>query len=844
MIDGADGRTGEDASLDTSSPVRVLHVDDEPDFAELAGSFLERSDGRFDVTAVTTVADAVELLDSTRVDCVVSDYDMPGTNGIEFLKTVRERYGDVPFLLFTGRGSEEVASEAISAGVDDYLRKESGTDQFSVLANRIGNVVSRARAERRLEAHLGRMTDAFYALDEEWRFTYVNGRAAEILERDPDAILGDVLWESFPETVGSELEHVYREAIETGEPREFEFRYAPLETDFEVHAYPSETGLSVYFRDVTDRKERERELEEASERLALALDGADVGVWDWDLRTDEVTFDEGWAAMLGYELAEIDGDLDTWEERVHPDDIDAVWDVLEPHLAGETDAYECDHRMRTKSGDWKWIRDRGRVVERDENGAPRRAVGIHIDVTDRTERERDLERYRRMVDAMPESVCLYDAEGRFVFVNDYLTEGYGSSGDELVGSESVLVDRIREESEGDPFAALVSGDRDVLADTIRMDLPNRTDAIVDYRLTPLFVDGEFDAVLCIARDVTEARRRERRLERTSARLEALFERSPDMMEIHDLDGTIVEANRSMCNELGYEPEALVGTSVSGIDVEMDAADASKRWEGLGVDETARIETSYRRADGSTLPVEVHVRRVDVHGEDRFLASSRDITERRAYQRRIERENERLDEFAKVVSHDLRNPLNVLSGFTRLARDTGDLSHLDRCERALDDMEHLIDDVLTLARQGRTVGESKQVGLANVAREARENVDAPELSLDVETSAAIRADPGRLKQLFENLFRNAFEHGDPPVTVTVDDLDGGFYVVDDGPGIPPDERERVFESGYTTSGSGTGFGLAIVEGVAEAHGWDVAVDTGEEGGARFTFTGVESGVDDR
>ena len=282
-------------------------------------------------------------------------------------------------------------------------------------------------------------------------------------------------------------------------------------------------------------------------------------------------------------------------------------------------------------------------------------------------------------------------------------------------------------------------------------------------------------------------------------------------------------------------------------------DASKRWEGLGVDETARIETSYRRADGSTFPVEVHVRRIDVHGEDRFLASSRDITERRAYQRRIERENERLDEFAEVVSHDLRNPLNVLSGFTQLARDTGDLSHLERCDRPLKDMEQLIDDVLTLARQGRTVGESKRVGLADVACEACGNIDDQALSLDVETSATIRADPGRLKQLFENPFRNAVEHGStssradpdptadhdgPPVTITVGEREDGFYVADGGPGIPPDERGRVFESGYTTSGSGTGFGLAIVAGIAEAHGWDVAADAGETGGARFTLTDVD------
>ncbi len=837
MIDANDATNGVRASPDSSMSVRVLHVDDEPDFADLAASFLERSNDRFDVSAVTSVSEAFTVLGSERIDCIVSDYDMPETNGIEFLETVRERYGDVPFVLFTGRGSEEVASEAISAGVSDYLRKESGTDQFSVLANRIESVVSRARAEKQLEAHLGRMTDAFYALDAEWRFTYANSQAEELLDRSREAILGEVVWDAFPETVGTKLETAYREAMETGNPQEFELRYDPLETDFEVHAYPSDTGLSVYFRDITDRKRRERELKTVSERLSLAIEGADVGVWDWDLRTDRVTFDEGWATMLDYDLAEIDNHLSAWEERVHPDDVDDVWAVLEPHLAGETDFYECDHRMQAKSGDWRWIRDRGRVVERGSDGEPLRAVGIHIDVTERKERRRDLERYRRMVEAMPESVCLYDEEGRFVFVNDYLAEAYGVEREALLGSESRLVNHIRESNDGDPFAELVAGDRDVLADTTEIALPDR-EAIIDYRLSPITVDGSFDAVLGISRDVTEAQRRQTALERTSARLEALFERSPDMMTIHDANGEIVEANRSLYRELGYDQNELIGMSLTDIDAGIEPSDAAERWADLGIDETTRMETTYRRADGSEFPVEVHVRRIDVNGEDRFLESSRDITDRRSYQRRIERENERLDEFASIVSHDLRNPLNVLSGFMRLARETGDLSYLDRCERAADDMERLINDVLTLARQGQAVGELEPVAVDELAWQCRDNIDVETLELVVGTDSTIEADRGRLRQLFENLFRNAVDHGHPPVTVTVGDTDRGFYVADDGPGIPEEQRDKVFEGGYTTADSGTGFGLAIVDGIADAHDWEVSVRESEEGGAKFEFDGVK------
>jgi len=175
-----------------------------------------------------------------------------------------------------------------------------------------------------------------------------------------------------------------------------------------------------------------------------------------------------------------------------------------------------------------------------------------------------------------------------------------------------------------------------------------------------------------------------------------------MINIHDEAGEIVDANPVMAAELGYDREEIVEMDVWEIDTDMDPAEAIDVWQSLEMGETHRLETTFRRADGTTFPVEVQIRRVDVQGEDRFLAS-RDISERKAYERRIERENERLDEFASIVSHDLRNPLNVLSGYLRLARETGNESYFERCDTALDEMERLIADVLTLARQGDAVG---------------------------------------------------------------------------------------------------------------------------------------------
>ncbi|MFB6156783.1 MAG: response regulator [Haloferacaceae archaeon] len=127
--------------------IRVLHVDDDPGFAETAGALLEREDDRFEVTTATSVDAGLSRLAVADVDCIVSDYDMPGKDGIEFLGLVRDDYPDLPFVLFTGRGSEEIASRAISAGVTDYLRKRKGTGQYALLANRVSNAVRAYRAE-------------------------------------------------------------------------------------------------------------------------------------------------------------------------------------------------------------------------------------------------------------------------------------------------------------------------------------------------------------------------------------------------------------------------------------------------------------------------------------------------------------------------------------------------------------------------------------------------------------------------------------------------------------------------------------------------------------------------
>lgn len=215
----------------------------------------------------------------------------------------------------------------------------------------------------------------------------------------------------------------------------------------------------------------------------------------------------------------------------------------------------------------------------------------------------------------------------------------------------------------------------------------------------------------------------------------------------------------------------------------------------------------------------------------------------------------VDRIASVISHELRNPLDVAKAHLQAARERGDEEHFEQLADAHDRMEQIIKDVLTLARKEDAIEPSPGVELASVATDAWATVDTASASLVVDDLPTIEADRDRLQRLFENLFRNSVEHarpagrsandaGDPGTDLglqvrvgTVDD--GGFFVADDGVGIPAGERDRAFEPGYSSEDSGVGLGLAIVEQIAEAHGWTVTLGAGTDGGARFEFRGLET-----
>jgi PAS domain S-box-containing protein len=308
----------------------------------------------------------------------------------------------------------------------------------------------------------------------------------------------------------------------------------------------------------------------------------------------------------------------------------------------------------------------------------------------------------------------------------------------------------------------------------------------------------------------------------------------------DSDGELVYWNRFILDRTGYDDAEMAAMEPVELFVEGDRDRVAEAIERTRREGAAAVEATVVAADGEEVPVEFRGSQLtDGDGNAVGIAGvARDVSERAAYERELERQNERLEELIGAVSHDIRNPLNVITGRLQLARETGDEEHFDALRRATDRVEALVDDLVDLARQGNTVDERRQVDLSAFATETWERMETGEATLTVDTDRTVAADRARLRRVFENLFRNSVEHGGPSVAVTVGDRGDGFYVEDDGPGIPPEDRERLWQYGESTTDEGTGLGLAIVRRIAEAHGWRPELRDGADGGLRVAVHDVD------
>ena len=569
-----------------------------------------------------------------------------------------------------------------------------------------------------------------------------------------------------------------------------------------------------------------------------------------------------------------------WFERTHDDvvvtvEVDPTRALSRLEHGTAVDAVVCDYRMPEMTGVELLERVRERwptlpfVMLTGEGSESIASDAIHAGVTDYfrkdeagegfallIERVRSLvlerravvesRRFGTLLEMLDVPVAVFDSEGRIRAANQHVHELLPTSAggdragriqDIVADDERGLVEDYIEALGGRTGPNVVSAELGIVTDG----------GTEPHRIQMAAVPGSgktSDGVLAII-EPHDGKRFE-------ATLGDLVEWTTGPYVTVDHEWQITLVNAAAQQLFGRSERALVGHDL---------------WEVFPAFEDATFHDQLRSVaeHGTPLDVEAYYAPSGTHFHVRAYRTSKgvaiylqDVTARVERERELERRAKRLREFVSIVSHDLRNPLSVATGYVDVLAADGDrdIETVQVVRQSLERAETIIAQTLRFAEEGE-VAELVPVEFGPLAETAWEGVATTGATLEVESSVRLRADPDALTRVLENIFRNAVEHGSTtrrtgddadashwtPISVVVGaipavDTTVGFYVEDDGPGIPPDRREAVFRTAYSTSDTGTGFGLAIVEQIADAHGWAVRATEGTAGGARFEFTGID------
>ena len=473
------------------------------------------------------------------------------------------------------------------------------------------------------------------------------------------------------------------------------------------------------------------------------------------------------------------------------------------------------------------------------------------ETTPRERRERESEWYPTLVAEVDDLVTVVDADGILTYVSPAVTRVLGYEPDDLVGHEGYeFVHPEDRERNADALNAVLSDPSESETVEVRFRHADGSWRWIEATMRNRLDDDVIDGVLLSSRDITERKEYELEARALAEEYEALLNSVEDAIFLLDVedggDGVRFEFERlspSYERQTGITTEEVQGRTPrdvfgeeQGSELEANYHRCVKAGEPISYQEELRVGDGARFWQTKLAPV------VSAGDVTRLVGVTRNVTERVERERQLRQQNARLEEFASVISHDLRNPLNVAQGRATLLAEQAESDHLGPLLQALDRMEAIVEDTLTLARQGDIISETESVSLTDLVGRCWAAVHTDDATVEVVDEVTLQADPDRLRHVFENLFRNAVEHGGSDVTVRVGARDEeAIYVEDDGPGIPVEKREKVLEPGHSSARDGTGFGLTIVKRIVEAHGWELSVTDGTDGGARFEFETAKQGT---
>jgi PAS domain S-box-containing protein len=478
-------------------------------------------------------------------------------------------------------------------------------------------------------------TDGVHIIDLSGKLLYYSDSFAHMLGYAKDEMDGLNVREWDMDIPKEEIYPRIKELIKT--PKTFESRHRRKDGSI-YYAQINAKGIEIdghdylyaSMRDVTQQKEYEKLLEESEKRLRYALEGIGDGLWDWRMDTNEVYFSKSWKAMLGFKDEEITGSLEEWKRRVHPEHIEQCFIDIKKHLDGETPIYKNEHQVLCKDGSYKWILDRGVVVERDSDGKPTRMIGTHTDISENKKILQEIEKtnikFSSLFNNSLDAILLLDLKtGKFSDANPKACDMYGYRVEEFLELGAENIDAIHDEKKVKATQQEIISQGWAMFDTIHK---RKDGSQFDARVHATFIEIDEKKYLYVTfRDISKEKRLSKQIESEKRRYQNLTNLSSDAIFIMTADsGELIEYSKRAKELLGYADEEMRELSVLQWDAGIENLEEFQEIAATVGDKPIFFERIHKRKDGSTYNAAITAVKIIFEEQEYLYASVRDITD--------------------------------------------------------------------------------------------------------------------------------------------------------------------------------------------------------------------------
>ncbi len=628
-----------------------------------------------------------------------------------------------------------------------------------------------------------------------------------------------------------------------------------------AHIFPirDQEGKVIYvvlnFIDVTEHYNLEEALKESKERLQLALKGSEMGLWDWNLETGGLIYNETWANMLGYELEE--AYKLTWENLLHPDDRERALTELYDMTEGRTDEYDSEFRLKTKEGKWKWILDRGKVVERSSKGKAIRVTGTHIDINERKKNEETLreneEKYRRLVENAPIGIAIL-ANEKVLYANKELTRiGGFDSIEEIIGMsvKEFIPDAASYTKYKERESLVISQGEDAPLRTAQVKTVSGKLLDVEVVSIPITFDGK-PAMQVLIHDISDRNKAIKELARSRELLNQLFENSPMGIVLLDDSFKVSNINKGFESIFGYGIDEIKGKSLMDFIISPELKEEADSLNNSAIKgEIDHIESFRYNKAGEKVHVLIYA--LPVMEEDKHIGIYGiyiDIGQRINAEEELMTRNLELDNFVYKVSHDLRAPLASILGLINLTKleesKVNQVKYVELMETQVNKLDHFIRDILSHSKNLKMSVSTDIIDFEEIVLKCFEDLSYLKATSKVVRKISIAegefySDKWRINEIFRNLIGNAIKYRDQEATenivevnISIDEKGATIVVADNGIGIAEDKLPHVMEMFYRGSeaSEGSGIGLYIVQKAVEKIDGKIEIESKPNEGTKF------------